>query len=102
MREMGHAVEFSFDEEGTRTVEEFGESKSDTSDEGSSEERDERDPTYSSFLSFLLPSDEDQELDDILADPYACTEPCKYDILKHVDKVYFNSRGYELGIVSLP
>lgn len=57
-----------------------------------------RDDLYT--LHFTIPSDQFDELHDVLTEPCRCTPPESNDILKHLEHLHLTSRGYEMGTVS--
>lgn len=59
----------------------------------------ERDDLYDSKATFQIPDLGEDELQDILYDPYHCPNPTEEDIMDHLEKKYLTSRGYELGTV---
>lgn len=95
MYKKGHAKEFhQGDEDGAG------------SDSGASSvasvEPDEvgRSSLYNDEFSFEIPYLGEEDLSDVLSDPYWCPEPEKDDMLQHIQGQYLKSRGYELGTVS--
>ncbi|KAF4778116.1 dynamin family protein [Colletotrichum scovillei] len=48
-------------------------------------------------LRFQIPSDENEELENILSDPCRRTEPLTDDVMEHLESLYLTSRGYEIG-----
>ena len=59
-----------------------------------------RDDLYDNSAGFAIPLVGEDELDEILADPYRCSAPGTDDIMKFIEEEYLTSRGYELGTVS--
>ncbi|UPK93747.1 hypothetical protein LCI18_004682 [Fusarium solani-melongenae] len=60
----------------------------------------ERGDLYDLKATFQIPDLGEDELQDILYDPYHCPNPTKEDIMDHLEKKYLTSRGYELGTFS--
>lgn len=76
---------------------------SDESDDGSPrapEAPDTREALYDDKLKFAIPLLGEDELQDILSDPYRCPPPLADDIMDHIKEEYSTSRGYEMGTVS--
>lgn len=58
-----------------------------------------RDDLY--YLTFGVPIDTKNELEDILAEPCVCDPPETKTIMTHLENLYLTTRGYELGTVGL-
>lgn len=70
------------------------------SDATSQEDHVKRGDLYSQ-MTFAIPLlGESDLMDDILYDPYCCSQPQEEDILTYIEKEYLTSRGYEIGTVS--
>ncbi|KAF6838129.1 Iinterferon-induced GTP-binding protein Mx2 [Colletotrichum musicola] len=70
----------------------------DGSEDSASETREDmatRNGLYS--LTFSVPPDDLDELDGILSEPYLCPPPDDSDIMKHPERLFLTSRGYEMG-----
>ena len=59
-----------------------------------------RDALYLDPISFKIPTDGEDDLHDIVVDPFECSKPSKAPILDQIEKMYKSYRGYELGTVS--
>lgn len=102
--EKGHAMEFERDgpEADGATVAPAADksdasSDSMTSSASLSSEPEDLGTIYS--VSFSIPTDGDDELDGILAEPYTCTTPSCASLMKKIEHMYIAYRGYELGTV---
>lgn len=51
-------------------------------------------------VSFSIPSDPEDELLGILAEPFECPDPETEGIMEHIKMLNLHSRGYEIGTVS--
>jgi hypothetical protein len=60
-----------------------------------------RSSLYNEEFPFQIPHFGEDDLGDILSDPYWCPKPETDNMLRHIQKQYLNSRGYELGTVSV-
>ncbi|KAL4724810.1 hypothetical protein ACLX1H_008256 [Fusarium chlamydosporum] len=70
------------------------------SDATSQEDHVKRGDLYSQ-MTFAIPLlGESDLMDDILYDPYCCSQPQEEDILTYIEKEYLTSRGYEIGTFS--
>ncbi|KAI8305059.1 dynamin family protein [Colletotrichum sp. SAR11_59] len=56
-----------------------------------------RDDLY--YLTFGVPIDTKNELEDILAEPCVCDPPETKTIMTHLENLYLTTRGYELGTI---
>ncbi|KAK1242851.1 hypothetical protein MKX08_005663 [Trichoderma sp. CBMAI-0020] len=59
-----------------------------------------RSSLYNNEFSFEIPHLGEEDLADVLSDPYWCPEPETDDMLQHIQGQYLESRGYELGTFS--
>ncbi|KAM0521889.1 hypothetical protein ACHAPE_002452 [Trichoderma viride] len=59
-----------------------------------------RSSLYNKEFSFEIPHLGEEDLADVLSDPYWCPEPETDDMLQHIQGQYLKSRGYELGTFS--
>ncbi|KAI5459754.1 P-loop containing nucleoside triphosphate hydrolase protein [Mariannaea sp. PMI_226] len=61
-----------------------------------------RDTLYDGQADFTIPTMGEDELDDILSEPYSCPKPTNHgqNILDHIEREYMGSRGIELGTFS--
>lgn len=57
---------------------------------------------YGDKVNLKIPMFGDGDLGDIVSDSYWCAEPERGDMLQHIQELYLNSRGYEMGTVSIP
>ncbi|RFU77359.1 hypothetical protein TARUN_4911 [Trichoderma arundinaceum] len=111
MHEKGHAREFYKEDE--RCVEAAeaescstnGESSGkrfpDEPEESSQDEAiEDRSLLYDEKIHFKIPSLGEEDLSDIVSDPYWCSKPKVCNMLEHIQEQYLKARGYEIGTFS--
>ncbi|OTA03999.1 dynamin family protein [Trichoderma parareesei] len=55
---------------------------------------------YGDEFKLKIPKLGEGDLGDIVSDPYWCAQPERGDMLQHIQELYLNSRGYEMGTFS--
>lgn len=94
MHEKGHAREFYKE----------GETYAEAADgeKASSEDRyvEDRSWLYDDKIHFKIPDLGEDDLADIVSDPYWCAQPATGGMLEHIQEQYIKARGYEIGTVS--
>ncbi|KAH6605361.1 hypothetical protein Trco_007068 [Trichoderma cornu-damae] len=95
MHDKGHSREFHVDGQDVGSP-----SLGDDDDDASSAERamsSDRSLLYDDKIHFKIPSLGEEDLSDIISEPYWCPEPKKDNMLHHIQEQYLKSRGYEIG-----
>lgn len=106
-----HFAEVLYQKGHTRLFDENDDTDSDgvSAEEESSAEDDygqedvgcsERDGLYDWKAEFNIPKLGEEDLDNILSEPYNCPEPSEDDILSYIESEHKTSRGIELGTFS--
>ncbi|KAL7812655.1 P-loop containing nucleoside triphosphate hydrolase protein [Trichoderma aethiopicum] len=95
MHERGHAMEF--DRDSDIDIEEYDDKLREPDEAQLAKNRA---LLYGDKIRIKIPKVGEGDLDDIVSDPYWCAEPEKGDMLQHIQELYLNSRGYEMGTFS--
>ncbi|KAL7800217.1 P-loop containing nucleoside triphosphate hydrolase protein [Trichoderma ceciliae] len=104
MHDKGHIREFyqgdhEQDEKDEKCYVGGSPAKDDDSSNASSAEHDgsDRSSLYDDKIHFRIPSLGEEDLSDIVSDPYLCPKPETDNMLHHIQEQYLKSRGYEIG-----
>ncbi|KAL0933208.1 dynamin family protein [Colletotrichum truncatum] len=95
--EKGHLRSFEALNAGNRGTQ-GGSSESDKSDEVDEDEAVD-DSAWDELypLSFIMPLDQLDDVEEVLSEPADCSEPEVGTIMEHLEKLFVTSRGYDLG-----